>query len=244
MIFRLISSFLSLELAYLFCQKAKSWLLITTIIFICSGTLLGLFWAPPDYQQGDAFRIIYVHVPSAWMSLFVYLYMVLAAVVALVWKIKVAEVGLRAAAPIGMIFTFLALITGSIWGKPMWGTWWVWDARLTSELILLFIYLGIIGLVSAIDDPRTGSRAGAVMTLIGAINIPIIHYSVEWWNTLHQGPTVTKFDSPSIELSMLIPLIIMASGFLSYFLLVLSYRIQYEILRYERNANWIRRIVQ
>jgi heme exporter protein C len=244
MIFRLISSFLSLELAYLFCQKAKSWLLITTIIFICSGTLLGLFWAPPDYQQGDAFRIIYVHVPSAWMSLFVYLYMVLAAVVALVWKIKVAEVGLRAAAPIGMIFTFLALITGSIWGKPMWGTWWVWDARLTSELILLFIYLGIMGLFSAIDDPRTGSRAGAVMTLIGAINIPIIHYSVEWWNTLHQGPTVTKFDSPSIELSMLIPLIIMASGFLSYFLLVLSYRIQYEILRYERNANWIRRIVQ
>ena len=119
------------------------------------------------------------------MSLFVYLYMVLAAVVALVWKIKVAEVGLRAAAPIGMVFTFLALLTGSIWGKPMWGTWWVWDARLTSELILLFIYLGIIGLVSAIDDPRTGSRAGAVMTLIGAINIPIIHYSVEWWNTLH-----------------------------------------------------------
>ena len=244
MIFRFISSFLSLELAYLFCQKARKWLLITTIIFICIGTLLGLFWAPPDYQQGDAFRIIYVHVPSAWMSLFVYLYMVLAAVVALVWKIKVAEVGLRAAAPIGMIFTFLALITGSIWGKPMWGTWWVWDARLTSELILLFIYLGIMGLFSAIDDPRTGSRAGAVMTLIGAINIPIIHYSVEWWNTLHQGPTVTKFDSPSIELSMLIPLIIMASGFISYFLLVLSYRIQYEILRYDRNANWVRKIVQ
>ncbi len=244
MIFRLISSFLSLEFAYFFCQKARNWLLPTTIILVCTGTFLGLFWAPPDYQQGDAFRIIYVHVPSAWMSLFVYLYMVLAAVVALVWKIKVAEVGLRAAAPIGMVFTFLALLTGSIWGKPMWGTWWVWDARLTSELILLFIYLGIIGLVSAIDDPRTGSRAGAVMTLIGAINIPIIHYSVEWWNTLHQGPTVTKFDSPSIELSMLIPLLIMAMGFMSYFLLVLSYRIQCEILRYDRNANWIRRIVQ
>ena len=222
MIFRLISSFLSLEFAYFFCQKARNWLLPITIILVCTGTFLGLFWAPPDYQQGDAFRIIYVHVPSAWMSLFVYLYMVLAAVVALVWKIKVAEVGLRAAAPIGMVFTFLALLTGSIWGKPMWGTWWVWDARLTSELILLFIYLGIIGLVSAIDDPRTGSRAGAVMTLIGAINIPIIHYSVEWWNTLHQGPTVTKFDSPSIELSMLIPLLIMAMGFMSYFLLVLS----------------------
>tara|TARA_B100000579_G_C22780278_1_gene828877 strand:- start:196 stop:930 length:735 start_codon:yes stop_codon:yes gene_type:complete len=244
MIFRLISSFLSLEFAYFFCQKARTWLLLTTIILVSAGTFLGLFWAPPDYQQGDAFRIIYVHVPSAWMSLFVYLYMALAAVIALVWKIKVAEVGLRAAAPIGMVFTFLALLTGSIWGKPMWGTWWVWDARLTSELILLFIYLGIIGLVSAIDDPRTGSRAGAVMTLIGAINIPIIHYSVEWWNTLHQGPTVTKFDAPSIELSMLIPLIIMATGFISYFLLVLSYRIQYEILRYDRNANWIRRIVQ
>ena len=126
----------------------------------------------------------------------------------------------------------------------MWGTWWVWDARLTSELILLFIYLGIIGLVSAIDDPRTGSRAGAVMTLVGAINIPIIHYSVAWWNTLHQGPTVTKFDSPSIELSMLIPLIIMTAGFVAYFLLVLSFRIRYEILRYDQNAKWIRRILE
>ena len=139
MIFRLISSFLSLEFAYFFCQAARKWLFLATIILISTGTILGLFWAPPDYQQGDAFRIIYVHVPSAWMSLFVYIYMVLAAIVALVWKIKMAEVGLRAAAPIGMVFTFLALLTGSIWGKPMWGTWWVWDARLTSELILLFM---------------------------------------------------------------------------------------------------------
>ena len=244
MIFRLISKFLSLEFAYHFCQKSSPWLLFITAVLVSVGTILGLFWAPPDYQQGDAFRIIYVHVPSAWMSLFVYLYMVLAALVALIWKVKVAEVGLRAAAPIGLIFTFLALITGSIWGKPMWGTWWVWDARLTSELILLFIYLGIIGLVSAIDDPRTGSRAGAVMTLVGAINIPIIHYSVEWWNTLHQGPTVTKFDSPSIELSMLIPLIIMTAGFVAYFLLVLSFRIRYEILRYDQNAKWIRKILE
>ena len=243
MIFKLIKKYLSTESTYNFCQKISPWLLLATLILISIGTLLGLFWAPSDYQQGDAFRIIYVHVPSAWMSLFIYMYMVSAAIVTLVWKVKVAELGLRAAAPIGAIFTFLALITGAIWGKPMWGTWWVWDARLTSELILLFIYLGIIGLTAAIEDPRTASRAGAVMTLIGAINIPIIHYSVEWWNTLHQGPTITKFDSPSIDTSMLIPLMIMAAGFTFYFFFMLSLRIRIEILQYERNARWIRKIL-
>ena len=150
--------------------------------------------------------------------------------------------GLKAAAPIGLTFTAIALLTGSIWGKPMWGTWWVWDARLTSELILFFIYLGIIGLMEAIDDPRTAARAGSIITLIGAINVPIIHYSVEWWNTLHQGPSVTKFDSPSIDLTMLIPLFIMFAAFMAYFFFVLLLRIRVEILKYERNTNWVRKL--
>ena len=244
MIFKMIGKYLSTEFAYDFCKKVSPWLLSFSILLICLASVMGLYWAPSDYQQGDAFRIIYVHVPSAWMSLFVYVYLVIAATVGLVWKVKIAEIGLRAAAPIGMIFTIAALVTGSIWGKPMWGTWWVWDARLTSELILLFIYLGIIGLATAFDDPRTASRAASVMTLIGAVNIPIIHYSVEWWNTLHQGPTITKFESPSIDLSMLLPLVIMVIGFITYFLFVLSLRMRYEILQYDRNTQWIRKVIE
>ena len=242
MIFKMVGSYLSPEYAYYFCRRVSLWVLSASIVLFVIGLLAGLFWAPSDYQQGNAYRIIYVHVPSAWMSLFVYLYLVTAALICLVWKIKVAEMGLKAAAPIGLTFTAIALLTGSIWGKPMWGTWWVWDARLTSELILFFIYLGIIGLMEAIDDPRTAARAGSIITLIGAINVPIIHYSVEWWNTLHQGPSVTKFDSPSIDLTMLIPLFIMFAAFMVYFFFVLLLRIRVEILKYERNTNWVRKL--
>ena len=241
--FKLIKNFLALESFYFFAKGIQKPLLFFTLAVIAVGLYTGLFVAPRDYQQGDAFRIIYVHVPAAWLSLFVYIYMVVAAFTALVWKLKIAEIGIRAAAPIGLCFTAIALITGSIWGKPMWGTWWVWDARLTSELILLLIYGGIIGIANSTDDHRIGSRSAAVVTLIGAINIPIIHYSVEWWATLHQGPTVSKFDNPSIELSMLIPLIIMTIGFIAYFVLILMIRMQSEIIRYERNANWIRKEV-
>ena len=239
--FKLIKNFLALESFYFFSRRIQKPLLVFTLVVITAGLYGGLFVAPKDYQQGDAFRIIYVHVPAAWLSLFVYIYMVLAAVSALVWRLKIAEIGIRAAAPIGFWFTAIALVTGSIWGKPMWGTWWVWDARLTSELILLLIYGGIIGISNSMEDIRIGSRSAAVVTLIGAINIPIIHYSVEWWATLHQGPTVSKFDNPSIEITMLIPLIIMTIGFIAYFIYVLMIRMQSEIIRYERNSGWIRK---
>jgi heme exporter protein C len=200
--------------------------------------------APADYQQGDSFRIMYIHVPSAWMSLFIYVVMAAAGAIGLIWRIKLAEVVAISSAPIGASFTFLALITGSIWGKPMWGTWWVWDARLTSELILLFLYLGIIALHNAIEDKRTAARATAILALVGVVNIPIIHYSVEWWNTLHQGPTVTKFDAPSIHPSMLIPLLLMALAFKLYYLAVVLMRARVEVLERERNSVWVRELAE
>jgi len=216
---------------------------ITAALFV-AGLVGGLILAPPDYEQGESFRIIYVHVPSAWMSLFVYIVMASAGAMGLVWKVKVADAIARSCAPIGAWFTFLALATGSLWGKPMWGTWWVWDARLTSELILLFLYLGYMALQSAIDDRRMAARAGAVLALVGVVNIPIIHYSVEWWSTLHQGPTVSKFDAPSIHISMLIPLLIMTLAFMSYFAAILMVRVRGEILDQERNTSWVRKLCE
>ncbi len=171
--------------------------------------------------------------------MFVYVVLAASSAIGLIWRMKLAEAIARATAPIGATYTFIALITGSLWGKPMWGAWWVWDARLTSELILLFLYLGYIALVSAFDDRRTASRAGAVLALVGVVNLPIIHFSVEWWNTLHQGPTVTKFDQPSIALSMLIPLLLMAAGFKFHFLVALLASARAEILNGERRTAWV-----
>ena len=209
--------------------------------------LIGLygafFYAPADYQQGESFRIIYVHVPSAWMSMFVYMVMAISGAAGLIWKTKVSDAIARSSAPLGASFTFLALVTGSLWGKPMWGTWWVWDARLTSELILLFLYLGYIALQSAIDDKRSAARAGAVLALVGVVNIPIIHYSVIWWNTLHQGPTVSKLDSPSIHIDMLIPLLIMITAFMCYFFTLLLIRARTEIIEQEKNARWVEELI-
>ncbi len=218
--------------------------LVASGILMLVGLYGGLVQAPRDYQQGDSFRIIYVHVPAAWLSLFVYIFMALCAVLTLVWKVKLADVLARIAAPLGASFTLLALATGSLWGKPMWGAWWVWDARLTSELILLFLYLGYIALQDALSDRRAAARAGAVLALVGSVNIPIIHYSVEWWNTLHQGPTVTKLDTPSIHLSMLIPLLIMAVAFMLYFFGGLLYGARTEILAHEQHAQWVKRLLQ
>ena len=200
----------------------------------------GLVMAPPDYQQGDGFRMVYVHAPSAWMSMFVYALMAIAAGIGLIWRMKLAHAVAAAAAPIGAWFTFVALATGSLWGKPMWGTWWVWDARLTSELILLFLYLGFIALRSSIEDPQRADRASAVLALVGVINLPIIHYSVYWWNTLHQGATITKMDKPSITMDMLWPLLVMIVGFQLFFAAVLFVRVRAEVIRRERNANWLR----
>jgi heme exporter protein C len=215
------------------------WLTSIFLVLLFAGLYGGLIEAPPDYQQGESYRIIFVHVPAAWMSLFIYVVMAFCGAVIIIWRMKLAEVVLISSAPIGASFTFLALATGSLWGKPMWGTYWVWDARLTSELILLFLYLGVIGLHNAIDDKRVASRAVAILTLVGVVNIPIIHYSVEWWHSLHQGATVTKFDKPSIHWSMLIPLLLMALAFQVYYVLALFQKCRVELLQRERISKWV-----
>src|SRR5947209_7002001 len=178
---------------------------------------IGLFWAlvvaPPDYQQGDTVRIMYVHVPAAWMALSVYLFVAISSAVALVWRHPLAEIAGQSAAPVGAAFTLVCLATGSLWGRPMWGAWWVWDARLTSVLVLFFLYLGYIALVNAFDDQRRGARAGALLALVGVVNLPIIKFSVDWWNTLHQPASVIRLGRPAIDVSMLIPLLVMAVGF-------------------------------
>lgn len=223
--------------------KLTPWLTGLTLILLAVGAYWGLLVAPVDYQQGDSYRIIFIHVPSAWMSMFVYMVLAISGAVGLIWKVKITEIVARSSAPIGASFTFLALVTGSLWGKPMWGTWWVWDARLTSELILLFLYLGYIALQAAIDDRRVAARAGALLALVGVVNIPIIHYSVEWWNTLHQGATVTKLDKPSIDISMLLPLITMAIAFNLLYVTVVLMRSRCEVLDQERRSSWVRELV-
>jgi heme exporter protein C len=227
---------------YRIAGKWMPWLTGIFMLLLLAGLYGGLVLAPPDYQQGESYRIIFIHVPSAWMSLFIYMVMAFCGVVILVWRMKLAEVVLISSAAIGASFTFLALATGSLWGKPMWGTWWVWDARLTSELILLFLYLGVIGLHGAIEDKRVASRAVAILAIVGVVNIPIIHYSVEWWNSLHQGPTVTKFDKPSIHWSMLLPLLLMALAFQVYYVLALFQRCRAELLMRERNSKWVQEL--
>jgi heme exporter protein C len=216
------------------------WFAWPAAILIVAALYGGLVLAPPDYQQGDGFRMVYVHAPSAWMSMFIYATMAIASGIALIWRMKLAHAVAAAAAPIGAWFTFAALATGSLWGKPMWGTWWVWDARLTSELILLFLYLGFIALRSSIEDPQKADRASAVLAVVGVINLPIIHYSVYWWNTLHQGATITKIGKPSITMDMLWPLLTMIVGFMLYFGAVLMVRLRAEVIRRERNAAWLR----
>jgi heme exporter protein C len=209
------------------------------VITLLAGIYMGLFVAPADYQQGESYRIMYIHVPAAWMSMFIYVVMAVCGAISLVWRIKMTEVIVISSATVGASFTFLALATGSLWGKPMWGTWWVWDARLTSELLLLFLYLGIIALHSAIEDKRVAARAVSILALVGVVNIPIIHYSVEWWNTLHQTASVTKFGKPSMDKSMLIPLLLMAVSFKLYYGAVVLMRARAEIVERERNSRWV-----
>jgi heme exporter protein C len=219
------------------------WIGALCALLLAYGLYGGLVLAPADYQQGDSFRIIYIHVPAAWMSLFVYVLMAVCGVISLVWRMKMAEVVLIASAPVGAAFTFLALVTGSLWGKPMWGTWWVWDGRLTSELILLFLYLGVIALHNAIEDRQTAAKAVAILAIVGVVNVPIIHYSVEWWATLHQGPTITKLDKPSMHIDMLIPLLVMALAFKVYFVMAMLMRARVELLERERNSKWVKDMV-
>ena len=201
-----------------------------TVLLLAAGLYLGLVRAPADYQQGESVRIIYVHVPSAWMALFCYTNMALAGAVGLIWKHPVADLVAKATAPIGTSFTILALVTGSLWGKPMWGTWWVWDARLTSVLILLFLYLGYMALMRAFDNPERGMKAASILALVGLVNVPIIKFSVDWWSTLHQPASVIRAGGPTIHSSILWPLILMALAFTAYYVWVLLLRVRGEII--------------
>ncbi len=190
------------------------------------GLYLALFIAPPDYQQGEAVRIMFVHVPAAWMASLVYALMALASAIALIWRHPLADIAALSAAPLGAGFTLLCLVTGSLWGERMWGTWWVWDARLTSVLVLFFLYLGYLALVNAFDEPGRGARAGAILALVGIVNLPIIKFSVDWWNTLHQPASVFRLGGPTIDASMLWPLAIMALGFMLFFATLLLVRMR------------------
>ena len=220
------------------------WFLAPAAALIGVGVIDGLVFAPADYQQGDAFRIIYVHVPSAYLSMLIYSAMAVAGAIALIWRIKVGHAVAAASAPIGASFTLLALVTGSVWGRPMWGTYWVWDPRLTSELILLFLYFGVMSLRSAFEDPARGDRAAALLAIVGVINVPIIHFSVTWWNSLHQGATIAKFGKPSMDGSMLWPLLTTVLGFMFFYGAMLCLRLQGEILNRERQAKWVREAIQ
>jgi heme exporter protein C len=199
------------------------------VVSLVAGLYLALVGSPADYQQGQSVRIMYVHVPSAWMAMFVYTVMAVASATALIWRHPLAEVIAKASAPIGACFTFLALVTGSLWGKPMWGTYWVWDARLTSVLVLFFLYLGYMALSEAFDDEQRGLRAASILALVGFVNVPIIKFSVEWWNTLHQPASVMKMGGPSIHASMLWPLLLMALAFKAYYVVVLLMRVRSEL---------------
>jgi heme exporter protein C len=201
--------------------RALPWCGWLTLAVVTFGLYLALVTAPPDYQQGESVRIMYIHVPSAWMAVSVYLFVAVASGVALVWRHPLADIAAVAAAPIGAAFTFVCLATGSLWGRPMWGAWWVWDARLTSVLVLFFLYLGYIALVNAFDEPGRGAKAGSVLALVGVVNLPIIKFSVDWWNTLHQPASVMRLGGPRIDPSMLAPLLVMAVGFLFLFLTLL-----------------------
>jgi heme exporter protein C len=202
------------------------------------GLYLGFFVAPTDAQQGEAYRIIFIHVPAAWMSMFLYVVMAFWAAIGLAFNTRLSGMMASAIAPSGALFTFIALWTGSLWGKPTWGTWWVWDARLTSELILLFLYFGFMALQAAIDDPRRADKAGALLALVGVINVPIIYFSVKWWNTLHQGASVSLTKSPSMATTMLTAMLIMTFAFWFYGIAAILLRVRCIMLERERASEW------
>jgi len=228
---------------YALATRLTPWLAWAAAVLICAGLYGGLVLAPADYQQKDAFRIIYVHAPSAWLSLMAYSTMGISAAIGLIWRIKISHAVAASCAVIGASFTLVALVTGSLWGARMWGSYWEWDPRLTSELILLFLFFGYMGLRSAIDDVTRADRASAVLAIVGLVNVPIIHYSVEWWNSLHQTATVMKIGKPTMAPSMLVPLLLMLAGFTLLFLSLLLVRLRAEVLRRERAASWIREVI-
>ena len=216
------------------------WLFAAALLIGAVGIYGGLVLAPADYQQSDAYRIIFIHVPCAWMGLFAYFFMAVNAFIALIWRIKISEILAMASAPVGAVFTAITLATGSIWGKPLWGPWWTWDARLTSELVLLYLYLGVIGLYNAIEDRRQAARAAAFLALIGVVNVPIVHFSVNWWNTLHQGSTVRLLGPSRIDSSMLWPLLLLALATHIWFFASVFARSRVSLLELEAGKEWAR----
>jgi len=231
--------FSSPQTFYPVAKKLSIVFFVLAAILTIWGLYIGFFVAPTDFQQGESYRIIFIHVPAAWMSMFIYLVMAFWAGVGLIWNTRLSSMMAHALAPTGAMMTFVALWTGALWGKPTWGTWWVWDARLTSELVLLFLYVGYIVLRSSIDDPRRGDRASAVLALVGVVNVPIIYFSVKWWNTLHQGASVSLTKSPSMASSMLLGMLVMALAFWMYSIAVSLVRVRKIIRQRESNASWL-----
>ena len=221
-------------------NRILPWLIAATAVLLVIGLFLAMN-APDDYQQGATVKIMFLHVPAAWLGMFGWVLMSVAALGTLVWRHPLAEVAGKAAAPIGASFTLICLITGSLWGRPTWGTYWVWDARLTSELILLFLYIGYMSLAAAIDDPRRSDKASAVLALVGVVNVPIIYFSVKWWNTLHQGASVSLTRSPSMAATMLAGMLVMVLAFWMYSIAISLARVRAIILERERSATWVRR---
>jgi len=225
---------------YRICRRLAPWLWAGFALCVAIGVYQALYVVPPDYQQGDSYRILFIHVPAAWQAMAGYIIMAVLAFVALVWRIRAAEILAMAAAPIGAALTAVCLATGSLWGKPMWGTWWAWDARLTSMLVLLFIYLGIMGLYAAFDDRRKGARVASILVLVGLVNIPLIHFSVEWWTTLHQGSTIRLLGESSMHPSMLPPLVWMTVAVKLMFGAALLDRARNDLLDQDRRKAWVR----
>ena len=227
---------------YRFSGRLIPWLWLGFVVLTAIGLYMGLFIAPPDYQQGESVRIMYLHVPAAWLSMMIYGLMAIMGFIALVWRIRVMEVLMISSAPVGAAFTVIALITGSLWGRPTWGTYWVWDARLTSELVLLFLYFGVIALYNAYDEPRKAARAASLMAIVGAVNLPIIHFSVLWWNTLHQGSSIGTSGS-GIHPSMLWPLLIMAIASKFFYGANLLTRARLCLLKQDHRKRWVRELL-
>ena len=225
-----------------FCARWTPWAFGIAFAALAVGLWGGLFAVPADYKQGENFRIHSLHVPAAWMSLFIYVVMAVQALIALVWRIKACEILAMACSPVGAAFTLITMLTGAIWGKPTWGTWWTWDPRLTSELVLLFLYIGVMGLNAAIEDRRAAARAAGFLALVGVVNVPIVHFSVEWWNTLHQGATIRLFAKSTIDPSMVAPLIAMAFGTKLWFAGSLLARTRVAMLELESGKDWVRRL--
>ena len=238
--FKWLHPYANPEVSYQFCKKIQPWLFRFSTVVLIIGLIWALLFAPADYQQGDSFRIFYIHVPASILAMGIYLAMAIASLLSLVWQLKLANASAAAMAPVGATFTAIALITGAAWGKPMWGTWWIWDARLTSELILLFLYLGIIALHNAFEDKNLAGKAAGILSLVGVINLPIIHYSVVWWNTLHQGATVSKFGAPSMSADMYWPFLVCFVGFALLISAIICLRFRTEILARNSMRPWVR----